>query len=772
MTWQISLLLLCITVSATGEERHALHGRIADRTTGEPLPAAHVRILNSSRGTITGSAGGYALQLEPGNYRVVVRMLGYRPDTSLVSIHGDIRHDVLLDPSDIVLPEVLVTSEDPAVEIIRRAIAAKRAWISRLTSFQSNGFTRQVLLRDTSIASITESFTTVYWQQGDTLREVVKQRRQTENVKSSFNFASVGQIVNFNEDDVRFLGYTFVGPTSVDALDYYAYKLLRTEKNRGHDIYVIQMTPRSRTTPMFNGTIRIADVSYALMGVDVVPNEVFAIPFVKSLKVRYRQQFSLEQEEFWLPADIRIDGHAKISVAGFSFPAIGFQQSSILSDYAINPSLPDSIFRRPRLTVDSSAVRLDSTFWKANDVLPLSPEEKIAYASLDSTRTLAVQFRPGGISATIGGDGGTAASVLSFLDLSFNRVEGFHLGVKYENERILPLLGIDAGFAYGLSDKRTKYRLGVTVFTSAAHHLGFGAEIYRTTDHRPGGDDYGTIANSVTSLLSRNDYHDYHEAEGWKGFVRFSSGRRLTAQLSLINEDHRAVGNRTSFSLFARSRSYRENPRVPEGTLRGFQVRARIGNPPVPLDMIRTNALELSVEHSTPALLSSSYDFTRYEAHGTLVIPTFAPGLLFRPDLTLMVSAGDLRGTQVPIQRLFNIESSSSGYGPSGVMRSMDVKEYGGTGYLAVHAEHNFRALPFLALGIPFLYENNIEFLMHGGAARTWSTGRTVNPFRTGWFSEIGFGFNRIFDILRADLSWRLNEPRPVRITLGVVRIL
>jgi hypothetical protein len=224
--------------------------------------------------------------------------------------------------------------------------------------------------------------------------------------------------------------------------------------------------------------------------------------------------------------------------------------------------------------------------------------------------------------------------------------------------------------------------------------------------------------------------------------------------------------------LFARSRSYRENPLVPEGTLRGFHIRARIGNPPVPLGMIRTNALELSIEHSTPAFLSSSYDFTRYEGRGTLVIPTFAPGLLFRPDLTLMVSAGDLRGTHVPIQRLFNIESSSSGYGPSGVMRSMDVKEYGGTGYLAMHAEHNFRSLPFLALGIPFLYENNIEFLVHGGAARTWSTGRTVNPFRTGWFSEIGFGFNRIFDILRADLSWRLHEPRPVRFTLGVVRIL
>ncbi len=769
--WRITLLLLGVSLSATAQVRYDLHGRIADRVTGEPLPAAHVRILHSSRGTITGTAGGYTLQLEPGTHTVVVRMLGYRPDTTVVSVHADTRHDVSLDPSDIVLPEVLVTSEDPAVEIIRRAIAAKHGWIDRLTSFQANGFTRQVLHRDTSIASITESFTTVYWQQGDTLREVVTQRRQTENVKGAFNFASVGRIINFNDDEVRFIGYTFVGPTADDALDEYRYKLLHTEKNRGHDVYVIQMTPRSRTTPLFNGTIRIADISYALVGVDVVPNEVFTIPFVKSLRVRYRQQFSLYQDDFWMPVDIRIDGHAEIGAAGFSLPAIGFEQTSILSDYFINPVLPDSLFRRPRLIVDSSAVRYDSTFWKTNDVLPLSPEEKVAYASLDSTRTLEVQFRPGGISATLGG-GGAAGSLLSLLDVSFNRVEGFHLGVDYHDDRVMPLLGINAGLAYGFSDMRTKYRLGATVFTSDAHHFGIGAEVYRTMDHRPGGDDYGPLANSVTCLLARNDYHDYHEAEGWRGFAKVASGRRLTAQFSLVSEDHRAVPNRTSFSLFARSRSYRENPLVPEGTLRGFQVRARIGDPPVPLGMVRTNALELSIEHSTPSLLSSSYDFTRYEGHGTLVIPTFAPGLLFRPDLTVMVSAGDLRGTHVPIQRLFNVESASSGYGPSGVMRSMDVKEYGGTGYLAFHAEHNFRSLPFLALGIPFLYENNWEFLIHGGAARTWSSGRTVNPYRTGWYSELGFGVNRIFDILRADCTWRLSEPRPVRFTLGVVRIL
>jgi hypothetical protein len=247
---------------------------------------------------------------------------------------------------------------------------------------------------------------------------VVLQRRQTANIKESFNFASVGRIINFSEDTIRFLGYQFVGPTSTEALDYYNYKLLRTERSSDQNIFVIRMTPATRTVPLFEGTIRIADNTYPLMGVDVVPNEAFLIPFVKEKALRYQQQFALQGDAFWLPVDIRITARAKISFAGFSFPVFGFEQTSVLSDYAINVPLPDSIFHKPRLTVDSSATRIDSAFWAENKTLPLSPVEQKAYASLDSTQTLEVQFRPGGIAATLGGDAGVAGDLLGILDFS------------------------------------------------------------------------------------------------------------------------------------------------------------------------------------------------------------------------------------------------------------------------------------------------------------------------------------------------------------------
>jgi phenylpropionate dioxygenase-like ring-hydroxylating dioxygenase large terminal subunit len=162
---------------------------------------------------------------------------------------GDVHHDERMRPSDIVLPEVVVTAEDPAIGIIRRAIANKQRWIDRLASYEMQAFTRQTIYRDTAVAAINESFTKGYWQKGDTLREIVTQKRQTANVQPSFNFASVGRMLNFSDDRINFVGYTFVGPTAVDALDYYDYKLLRTRSAGGNDVYEIRMIPRTLTAP-------------------------------------------------------------------------------------------------------------------------------------------------------------------------------------------------------------------------------------------------------------------------------------------------------------------------------------------------------------------------------------------------------------------------------------------------------------------------------------------------------------------------------------------
>ena len=204
MSFTITIILtfLFISQNLSAQQHYVLRGSVRDAATQEPLAAANVRVLGTSKGTITNTAGDYSLSLAEGKYMIVVSYLGYFPDTLTVLLDSAFTRHVTLKPSPIQMPEVLILAEDPAIEIIRKAIANKRKWMEKLKTYKFEAFTRQVLRRDTAIASITESYTTGYMQAGDTLREIVKQKRQTENIPGTENFAAGHRIINFNEDEI------------------------------------------------------------------------------------------------------------------------------------------------------------------------------------------------------------------------------------------------------------------------------------------------------------------------------------------------------------------------------------------------------------------------------------------------------------------------------------------------------------------------------------------------------------------------------------------
>ena len=767
------LVLIAMPAVFSRSDEFLLSGSVRAARTGEPIPNAIVRVEGASRGTICNSEGNYHLRLPEGQYTLVASCLAYGADTVVLTLAANAALDFVLTPSEIDLPEIIVTGEDPAYAIIRQAIANKRNWINRLKSYQMEAFTRQVLRKDTTIASVTEAITKGYWRQGDTLREVTRQRRQTENIDQGMNFASVGRILNFYDENVRFLGYSFPGPIADDAFDHYRYKLLRTLTSQDNEVCEIEMKPRSNVIPQFSGMMSIAGGTFALVAVDVEPNQTFLLPFVKEKRIRYRQQFAQFERTYWLPADIRIEGRFTIGVPLFSVPTIGFSQTSVITDYEINVPIPDSIFQKPRLVVDSSAAKYDSTLWSGSAVLPLTAEERSAYATLDSSKTLEVQFRPGGILMTLGGgDSGAASTIIDVVDLSFNRVEGAHLGIRYSTDDLTSWLGVRGGVAYGLSDKQTKFSGGLTVFPTVDKKLQMGVAYEQNLTVIPEGGFYGTVFNSLTSLLVRNDYSDYYKKRGWKVFASYSPGRIVRTKVSFLLERHSSVEKSTDFGILRSAGTYRNNPRIDVGDFRTVLLEVGLGREAVPLDLVSRNTLDLSVEHS----IGGRFDFVRYHASGTALIPTMGRRFLAPAVLRLRLSAG-ASGGSLPRQRMFSIESASSGLGPFGVMRGMRVKEFLGLQYVALNVEHNFRSLPFLWLDIPFLYRNNIEFIIHGGAA-TSATEEFCRitcsglPDTNGWYSEIGFGISRIFELVRCDFTWRLSSPRSFHFTIAVSNLL
>ncbi len=116
-----------------------------------------------------------------------------------------------------------------------------------------------------------------------------------------------------------------------------------------------------------------------------------------------------------------------------------------------------------------------------------------------------------------------------------------------------------------------------------------------------------------------------------------------------------------------------------------------------------------------------SFTFAQLTVDGhlkTFLKRRFAPNAL---DWRLV--AGYSRG-QVPVQRLGSLEASMGLFSPFGVFRTMGGQPYEGEHYLALYWEHNFKAVPFEALGLWGLAQRGMGLVLHGASGRTWIGGQ------------------------------------------------
>ena len=329
------------------------------------------------------------------------------------------------------------------------------------------------------------------------------------------------------------------------------------------------------------------------------------------------------------------------------------------------------------------------------------------------------------------------------------------------------MLRLEGSAGAGFTDQRIKYGARSTWYTDSTQRLGFGAEAYNRVDNVPDEGFYGSLAISFMALIDKNDYRDYYLAKGYRFFTAVRPTKTLHATLSFTSEQEYSLESRTGYSLFSRSIPYRVNPPITDGLLRSMSLDVRLGEEAPSFDIISRNAVEFSIEHSSPSIAKSEFYFTRY--YGLLVwnVPTFARSLLFPPTLRIRVSAGV--GTRdLPPQRFFSVDSRASGYAPLGVLRGAEVKEFTGDRFMMINLEHNFRSIPFLLLDLPFLYRNSIELIVQGSIAQSWKDSRSTS---NGWYSEAGVGISRIFDILRMDLTYRFTEPERFFVTVSVATL-
>ncbi len=779
----LSTILFLLFVCSSAQAQKTISGTVTDAQTEETLPSANILIKDTYRGTITNSNGNFSFTIPESLLpaTLLIRYIGYETQQLTITKNSSAKHNISLKPSVTKMQEIVVTDEDPGMRIMREVIKRKQQWRKQLETYRAEAYTRQSLSNDTAIVSITESVSEVFWDKQRGHREVQKSKRQTANIEAASNFAGVSYLPNFYDDNIEIAEFNLVGITHPDALDYYDFKLVDQTSLDNQTVYEIEVTPARKLQPLFKGTAYVLADEYALLEVDLVPNDVLTFPApIKSFETSYEQQFNNFGQDFWLPVDVRIGGDIKIKMVGLDFPMIKFKQLSRITNYRVNTSLPDSLYKKEdRFSVDSTTFQSDSLIAQQVNTVPLSSEEELAYATLDSTATLEKAFKPSGFLAKFiddekGEENESNPGFLSFLDEvpgnitpdgRYNRVDQAFVGLRYSIDAT-DWLNIRSYGGYSSGYRKWNYGGGLTIewlqqnWASAV----IGGNYRAGTETRYYSHIYNPYYTTIPNLLGHQGYFDYYRSEGFRIFSGWDFPHNLSLEMGFNHENHTSLPTTTAYDILGNS-NFLLNPSIPEGTMKSLDITAGYNiDEGYNFGVTTQKKIQLSIEHSSDAL-GSDFKFTRYTGFLSWSFPTFYQRRFLANTLDFNIKGGTYSG-DLPPQKWGIIDGTIGSTAPYGVMKTIRNRPYQGQQYLSMTAEHNFRTIPFELLGLRPLVNNNIGFIVFAGTAKTWVkdsflinqpgyTARVTNGVH--W--EAGASLNGILDLFRVDFATRLDEP-------------
>ncbi|MBT8400755.1 MAG: DUF5686 and carboxypeptidase regulatory-like domain-containing protein, partial [Rhodothermia bacterium] len=681
-----------------------IHGVVRDAKTGATLAATNIGIENTTRGTISNADGAYSLRVPTLPATVVFRFIGYRTASVTVTNQTDPRIHVSLEPVTIQLDEVVVTGDNPAIDIMRRVIERKARMIDLLASYEVDAYNRFAIENDTGIVSILESVTRTYWEKDRGRREVVTFERKTNNLDFDEALPAAMFVANLYEDDVEISGYTFFGVTHPDALDNYRFGLLGTRYIDDRLVYDISVEPRTKLTVGFAGTVAVLSEDYVLLEVDLRPGDAFLYPPpIQRYDLTMRQQYREFEGGVWLPVDYRSRTILKIGAGRLLYlPPITVDQVSRFTHYRINVDVPDSLYESDReFVVDSTAILAEDASELETIMIPLSGPEQIAYQSIDSTMTLDKAFKPGGLFASqvqFGEDadrdserGSRPVTLGGAPTLRYNRVDGLRMGGAPSVSIANGGLAIGGEVAYSTALKEWSWEVNGEV--ASFDRLTLGGSYTETVAPNYTSEVRPVLENSVRVLLGGSDYFDYHSSKGWTAFANVGLDPvPARFHVALRSHEHVSVAKQTDYDLVGESTLQPANPAINEGRLGAIVLGISAGEPPPALAVTGSRRIKLEVERAASGFLGSDFEYTRLSAVGDWQLPTFFRRRLLPNTLDVRVTASTHNGP-LPSQRLSIIDTSDGPLTPFGTLRTAGDRPVLGDRTLAVFWEHNFRTV-------------------------------------------------------------------------------
>jgi hypothetical protein len=768
------LLLVLVACNYGFSQTYKITGKIFDAKSNRPLSFASMKVIEAGTGTTADANGEFILNVKDGSYNVVTSYIGYFTDTSSFYMTGEnIERNIYLKSTDIYTEVIDVEGEDPAYEIIRKAIKYKQEFRKDLNEYNYDAYSKFVvksnvnpyedksLKKDSSgmnILGILESESVGYFKKPDLEKQIIKAKRETANITRGF---AIPLIVNFYDEKVDLGDAKIPGPLCDNAFDSYEYKLLGTTSIDSSTVFKIKVINTSTLVPQFLGNIYIIDKLFALIKVDLEANS----EVVKSVdKLAFRQKFSQEFDKdkrlFWMPTDVEI--YASGTYAGLvKFRGDVF---TIVSGYRLNEKAPANIWDEVVIKVEKDAKK-DSTYWEKNQLIKNTSDESKAYKSIEKS----MQDKPGvrfGVTSISFGKHVTADLLESY---KFNSVSGHQVGLKLNYQKDFGRITSDFYAGYGFSDKKAKYKFDFStqLLNDRSLRIKLSAVNFLQSPFMFRGYDADWL-NVLYTLGTKKERYVYYNLNGYS----ISVFKKIIPQLGIgVGYEQ---GKRTSayvntdYSFSKKTNSYGVNPLINDDFRRSLSLTFRIDpNKYRAIDwgdgdysrfrITEYPRLTFTVENASKELLKSTYDNRKYtvEINGS---NNFAPRIKPTYKMGVKFMNGTITYQDINYFDVFKNPADPMTYA------AMDYNEFGGSQLYFFNIENNFGKL--FPRNIPIL--KSIDFIAFFNAGRSIMSDELKlsmpnNSLKgtDGTMFEVGFAIANVLDVARLNFGWRLNNFKP-----------
>ncbi len=470
-------------------------GKITEASTGQGIPFAKIRFLNSKIGTLTDSLGNYSLQTYYATDSLYFFFPGYKPVTKKIKKDQEqiINIQLQVMTTDIKQVDIRPPDELPSTRLHKLVVANKYinnkekldAYEYELYNkiqldlnnigdkFTENGIVKRLdvvmdYLDSTDEGKtylpviLTESISDFYFKNKPKLKkEVVKATRITGIESLQVNQFLGDMYLDINVyDNIYDLFYkSFISPVAPYARNYYKFYLEDSTFIRKNWCYKLRFTPKRTGDLTFEGEMWIHDTTYAIKRISASISPGANLNYISDFY--FEQEFEQVEKEVWmmveekLIADIRLTENSKL------YGLYGRKYTS-RRNILINQK-KEEVFYKSDNTVeflDSAKLRSDD-YWNKMRHVELSAQEGNIIEMVDSlqqTRFFKTMKKLTYLASTGYVPLGKLELGSAFSLVAFNPVEHLRVGLALRtSNNFSKRIELGGKVAYGFGDERFKY---------------------------------------------------------------------------------------------------------------------------------------------------------------------------------------------------------------------------------------------------------------------------------------------------------------------------